>query len=76
MTEGLNKAQRAQIKSIMKDERWDSVMRFVALKLDQWRSQPIVGQNAFEELRALHRRDGMVEGINEVFDQMEKQAFE
>ena len=74
--ETLTKGQRAQIKSIMTDARWDAVMRFVGLKLAQWREEGISGQNAFEELRALHKRDGKVEGITEVFDQMEQQAFD
>jgi hypothetical protein len=72
----LTKLQYAQIKSLMKDERWDSVTRFVALKIDQWQGQQINGGNAFEELRMLHKRDGMVEGVNEVFNQMEQGAYE
>lgn len=72
----LNKQQKAQIKSIQQDARWDAVVRFLALKLAQWREEGINGQTAFEELRALHKRDGKVEGITEFFDQMEQQAFE
>lgn len=70
------KAQQAQIRSLMKDDRWDSVMRFVAIKLDQWRDEKISGQTEFETLRSLHTRDGKVEGVKEVFDGMEQQAFE
>jgi hypothetical protein len=76
MSANLNKAQQGQIKSIMGDARWDSVIRFMALKLDQWRSEAINGSSAFEELRSLHKRDGKVEGVVELFDQMERQAFE
>ena len=76
MATNLTKAQQAQIRSLMKDDRWDSVMRYVALKIDQWRADRISGQNEFETLRALFTRDGKVDGVNEVFDGMEKQAFE
>ena len=72
----LDKREKAQIKSIQQDERWNAVMKFVGLKLAQWREEGINGQNAFEELRALHRRDGKVDGALEIFEQMERQAFE
>ena len=74
--ETLNKQERAQIKSLQQDKRWDAVMRFVGLKLAVWREEPISGQNAFEELRMLHKRDGKVEGVLEIFNQMEKEAFD
>lgn len=73
---GLNKAQQAQVRSLMKEDRWDAVMRFVALKIDQWRTQKISGNSEFETLRDLFTRDGKVEGVLEVFDQLERQAFE
>lgn len=59
----------------MRDERWTAVIQFLALKLDQWRAQEITGSSAFEELRALHKRDGKVEGMNEFMEQLEAQAF-
>lgn len=76
MEDTLTKQQRAQIKSIQLDPRWDAVIRFLDLKLGQWRSQAVNGQSAFEELRALHKRDGKVEGALEIFEQMEKSAFD
>lgn len=77
MAEGkLNKAQQSQIRGLMKSEGWDAVIKFVALKLDQWREQAVNGTTAFEELRALHKRDGKVEGVTELFDQLERQAYE
>lgn len=60
----------------MQDSRWDAVAKFYGLKLDQWRSELISGANAFEELRALHNRDGRVSGLTEFMDQLERQAFE
>lgn len=71
----LSGKDKNQIKALMRDEKWESVIKFVALKLDQWREQPIIGTTAFEELRSLHKRDGKVEGVNEIFDQLEKQAY-
>lgn len=72
----LNKAQQAQIRSLMKDDRWDAIVRFFGLKIEQWKGEKVNGDSAFQELRALHTRDGKVEGLTEFFDQMERQAFE
>lgn len=72
----LTKQERAQIKSLQQDERWNAVMKFVSLKLTQWREAKVVGENAFQELRMLHSRDGKVDGVLEVFNQMEQQAFD
>ncbi len=73
---GLNKAQHAQVRSLMKDERWDALIKFSGMKLDQWREQKISGNDAFQELRALHTRDGKVEGLLEFLDQLERNAFD
>ncbi len=72
----LTKQEKAQIKSIQGDDRWNAVLKFVGLKLTQWRESGVSGRTSFEELRALHKRDGKVEGVLEVFEQMERQAFE
>ena len=72
----LNKAEQSQVRSLMKEDRWDIVIKFLGEKLDQWRSEKIVGQNAFESLRMLHTRDGKVEGVNEFFEQLERGAFD
>lgn len=72
----LTKPEQSAIKSLMKEDRWNAVIKFVALKLDQWREQQINGATAHEELRALHKRDGKVEGVTELFDQMERQAYD
>ena len=72
----VSKAQQAQARSLMKDARWEAVIRFSALKLEQWKSERVTGATAFEELRAMHTRDGKVEGLVEFLDQMERQAFE
>lgn len=72
----LNKKEQAMIKSLMKDDRWNAVTKFIVLKLKQWNEQEINGTSAFQELRALHTRDGKVTGIKEFFDQLEQQAYE
>lgn len=72
----ITKAQGAQIRSLMKEDRWDAIVRFVSLKIETWNNEDVNGNDAFQTLRALHMRDGKVAGVREVFDQMERQAFE
>jgi hypothetical protein len=76
MTRELTKEEKNFIKGVVKLDAWKHVMTFVGLKIEQWNEQRIEGSNAFEELRALHRRDGGIEKVNELFDQLERQALE
>lgn len=73
---GLDKKEKAQVKSLMSDQRWLMVIKFAALKTDYWKDQAITGRTGFEELRSLHKRDGKIEGLIEFMDQLEKEAFD
>ncbi len=72
----LTKQEKGMIKGLMREQAWQALMKFVALKTEQWKGQPVGGKDAFETLRSLHTRDGKVEGINELFDEMEKTVSE
>lgn len=76
MASELTKQQRAQVKSLMQDQRWSAVERFIALKLEQWRSERASGSTAFEELRAIHTKEGKIDGVIELFNQMEQGALD
>lgn len=76
MATTLTKAEKSQIRAFMREKGWGSVMRFVGMKIDQWKEQPITGQSAYEELKALHTRDGKVSGVLELFDEMERTVTE
>lgn len=74
--EGLTSIEQKRLKSLLKGEVWDLVMKFAGLKIKQWQADAVSGENAFQELRALHKRDGKVDGLNEFLEQLEKQQFE
>lgn len=76
MATTLTKAEKSQIRAFMKERGWGSVMRFVGMKIDQWKEMPITGNDAFTELRALHTRDGKVSGVLELFEEMERTVTE
>ncbi len=72
----LTKAEKSQIKALMREPGWSAFLRFVALKTGQWKEAAISGKDAFETLRALHSRDGKVDGVTELLDEMERSALE
>lgn len=72
----LTQTEQKQIQTLAKDERWDALIKFVELKLEQWRGEEVAGPSAFEELRAMHKRDGKIAGVLELFEQIEKKAYD
>lgn len=72
----LTKAQKAQVRAIMKSNEWDAVLAFAGKKLDAWREERVAGNNEFETLKSLFTRDGKVEGLLEFLNQLESEATE
>ena len=72
----LNKMEKSLIKGLMRENGWSALLKFVAMKTEQWQEQAITGTTAFEELRALHTRDGKVNGVKELFEEMERSALD
>lgn len=72
----LNKAEISQLKQLMKEEGWEILLRVLAGYINELNAENITGQNAFEALRALHSRQGKVEGLTEFFEHLDKKAFE
>lgn len=72
----LTKAEKSQLKALMREPGWSALLRFAALKTNQWKEGAIEGKTAHQELRALHKRDGKVEGVEELLEQMERTALE
>lgn len=72
----LTRAERSQLKMLMREPGWNALLRFVALKTTQWKEAAIEGKTAHQELRALHTRDGKVAGVTELLEEMERTALE
>jgi hypothetical protein len=72
----LTKAEKSQLKMMMREPGWNALLRFAALKTSQWKESAIEGKTAHQELRALHKRDGKVEGVTELLDELERTALE
>ena len=72
----MGRAETVAIKRMMEDDAWDVLMQILARRLERLRGEPITGQNAFEELRMLHVRQGKIDGLVEFFDDIEKLSFD
>ncbi len=75
-SEKLSSADKARIKQLMKTDEWESVVRFFAIKITQWKDEKITGGSEFETLKSLHTNQGKVDGLEEFMNQLEQQAFE
>ena len=74
--EPINKATAMQIQQLMKDEKWEAVLKFYAYKINLLKDEKITGTNDFETLKNLHTQQGKIDGLTEFFDQMERKAFD
>lgn len=64
------------LKTLAKMEEWNVLVLFLGEYIEKLNEKEIVGTNAFEELRSLHKRQGGVEELKNFFDIIERQAFE
>lgn len=72
----LDKAQVGALKRLMQNDAWDVLTQAYENRVKRLQSEPTVGQNAFEELRMLHKQQGKIEGLVEFFSDIEKMAFD
>ena len=72
----LNKGEKAALKRLQDDQAWDIVVKLLSEQIDEWRAEQTSGQDAFQELRMLHKMQGKVDGLKEFFDKLERRSFE
>lgn len=72
----INKAEISQLKLLMKESAWETLLRLLGEHMDAINAEDISGTNEFETLRMLHTNQGKVDGLKEFFDQLERKAFE
>lgn len=71
----LTKQEQAQLKALIKNDYWSVLEKYVAAYTEGVNSQEIVGTNEFETLRMLHSNQGKVNGVEELLNLLETQAF-
>ena len=74
----LTKLEIAQLKKLQEDVGWDVLERFVEKRIASLnaRAAEVLGKDAFEELRVVHKCQGAVEEIRKLFQDIERQAFD
>ena len=72
----LNNAEKSAIRILVTGDTWDIIMRVLNDRLDEIGRREVTGQNAFEELRALHKREGAKEELVAFFDLLERKTSE
>lgn len=72
----ITKAEASQLRATMKEPGWDVIIRLLADQIDAIRAEDVTGNNAFEELRMMHKNQGRVDGLKEFFDKLEHGAID
>lgn len=72
----IGKLQLARLKKLVTSDEYDVLISILEQYIAHRLSEPIVGENAFQELRAVHKQQGGVEALKEFFDRIEKADFE
>ena len=76
MSISLTKEEIFKLRSFVKSDIWDLIQKCLYEKIGQLNAERQSGTNAFETLRAIHYRDGKVDGLTEFFSELEKNGFE
>lgn len=73
---GLTKLESAQLRTVQETEGWSVLERKLKERIQQILGAPIMGVDAFQELRELHRKQGAVDALRQFFEDVEQQAFD
>lgn len=64
----LNKKEISALRAIMREPGWDILFKLSVQLINEYNEKTVSGTNAFETLRSLHTKQGMVAGITELFE--------
>lgn len=72
----LNRQEIAFIRKIQQDPAWEVIEKLQKLRIQSLRAGVIGGQDAFQELRELHKAQGGAEALAKFFEDLERAAFD
>lgn len=61
----------AKLKNLMTTDTWDILIKMLNRRVAELYQDPITGRDSFETLRALHMREGRIDGLLKFFDDLE-----
>lgn len=68
----LNKIDSGAVLALMEHKGWETLLKLVALTINELNSRPVTGTNEFETLRSLHVMEGKVEALEQFFNELEQ----
>ncbi len=77
MSVPMNKLEKAQLQQLMQDKSWAVVERLLTIRIAELEQQAgrTGAQDAFQELRQLHKCQGGIEELARFFKDMEEGVF-
>lgn len=71
----IDKDVARKLKKIVQTDEWDAVVKALDAFMKDIDNDEVSGTNAFETLRALHKREGRKSGLKEFFEAIEQLNF-
>lgn len=72
----VNQIQKSQIKALIKDEKWESILAFLQETIEKHQGENVIGTTEFETLKLVFMKEGRIQGLKDFFDQLERHGFE
>lgn len=71
----MKKLDQLQVKSLLKDQKWEAVIRYMAEVIDKWQSVSVKAPDQFNTTWNQATKEGKIEGLKEFFNGLEHEAL-
>ena len=68
----LTRSESAQLLSLMDKPGWEVLIKLVAMTINELNSRPCPGENEFQLMRSVFRKEARVEALQEFFKGIEE----
>ena len=72
----MNTIDKQIIKSLLKDSKWESVLKASAELTDKWLNQNVIGDSEFETLKMVFGKEFKVQGVRDFLNYLEEEALQ
>lgn len=72
----LNQAEKATIKSLMRERGWETLMKYLGQQVDKYKDEQVKADTEFETIWRLAQRESKVEAIIKFFDNLERDVIQ
>jgi hypothetical protein len=71
----MNKIDKDTIKSLLKDSKWESILRASAELTDKWLNSNVIGESQYETLKLTFSKEFKVQGVRDFLNFLEEEAL-